>query len=64
VCELIFPDMGAMQLTALAPLDMLVLIITLDKSTLIASKGSQKMKKRALINDVIELNLGNYTTLV
>jgi len=31
------------------------LIITLGKSTLITSKGSQKMKK-----SVSELNLGNY----
>jgi len=47
-----------MQSTAVAPLDVLGLIITLDKSTLIAfaSKGSQKMKKRALINDAIELD--------
>ena len=45
-----------MQSTAVAPLDVLGLIITLDKSTLIASKGSQKIKKRALINDAIELD--------
>ena len=48
--------MWAMESTALAPLDVLGLIITLDKSTLIASKGSQKMNKRALINDAMELD--------